>query len=178
MFFQLIFAFSIFTVSTLFLSALVIFIFSSPFLIRSLRIKNLAKKYGLTFKSNIKFKIFESKEERMNICEGNISGKKVKFFDAIDYDGFSVSPLNKNAKISSRETIIIIDGEKSQVKDSTLFGYATVGAINNVLLSLKQNNKVEKYLINDSNKNIPITYVFYVMIIIIAFVIYLTKLSS
>lgn len=175
---KLLFGILILSVLVLFLSFIIIFIFSLPFLIRSLRIKNLAKDYGLLFKSNIKLKLLEPREEKINICEGYISGKHIEVFDHIDYGGFSVSPLNKNTKISSRATVIIIDGERKQIRDNTLFGYARISSIRRVLSSLGQKETLSKYLSSDSNRNIPITYAFFVIVIVITFIIWITKFIS
>jgi hypothetical protein len=167
------------SVFILLLSIFVITIFSLPFLIRSLRISRLAKKYGLLFKSNLKLQIFEPEEEKINICEGSVFGKHIEIFDHIDYRAFSISLISSsNTRISSKKTVIIINGEKKQIKGGIFSGYASVSSVEKAILAIR--NRDSDYTKTDifnnySYKNVPITYVLIVMIFIIAWALQLMK---
>lgn len=173
--FQLIKGILLFSIFILLLTSFIIVIFSLPFLIRSLRISRIAKKYGLVFKSNLKLQILEPREEKINICEGIIFGKHIEIFDHIDYKAFLVSPINDNARISSRETVMIIDGETRQIKGGLFLGYASISSIEKAIMAIK--NRESDYtdisvFNNKLQKNIPITYALFFIILIIAFIIY------
>lgn len=151
------------------IAIILVIIFSSPFLFRILRMKRLAKKYNLSFDSKRTSKLLQPVVAVMNLCEGVVGGKNIKIYDNIDVDGFYVVPLNESAQITSRKTIIEIGGIKSQIRSFSFLGYARIGSINRLLIAIRENRDITGYLKDPGEKNIPITYILFIVVMVFTF---------
>ena len=169
------------------LSAIFLSLLYLPLFIRGTIIKFIARKYGLSFDRNIRLKLFTPKSNKIHVCGGPISDKRVEFFDFICYESgvnLSVVPQRmrrrgseNDARISFKRTKFVIDGKEYFVKNLFFSGYANLFRINRILSDIKSGKINESFFDNIDvvSKRFNIMFVLVSLIMILTIYIYIAK---
>lgn len=144
----------------------------TPRLIRSHRLRQIAKLYGLKYQKQASGFSFLSKEkEYLNSLEGNINGVQIAVRDEFGKSGFR-APVGKGfSHFGKRATTITINGKRNKIKGG-MVGYAPVSLIEDSLRSIKERTELE-YLVETDSSSFNVFIMLWILVISFGVIIYI-----
>ena len=159
----------------MFLGGLVIALFFYPIFFlptfsRMLRMRIIARKFGLYYKSNIKFIPIYPKRHEFNMMEGKLNGENIKVFDLYMHDNYTLPFRGKYGEkfyFGKRQTILEYKNHSGRIK-SGLFGYARTSFISRILMKIKNGEDVTNDLKDTESVSFNIFILLYVLLFVLA----------
>ena len=142
-----------------------------PILIRSHRIRTLAKSYGFVYKSGFRFTFVQPDVQATNIIEAT-RDKSYRIADEIRDTGFFIN--DRLGRFGNRYTILTVDGVESTLKPG-LMGYTSVSTISRTLEEISNGKEITTQETTAGASHASPFFYVWIFIMIVALILFIRK---